>query len=89
RTDLAALSNGCFVYKIEYNKYPQSLEELLKPTEDWPNGFFSAENLPVDPWGNGYQYKNLEGTDKNYIIWSLGPNGVDEGGKGDDIVKVK
>jgi hypothetical protein len=89
RTDLAALSNGCFVYKIEYNKYPASLDELLKPTADWPSGFYSAEELPKDPWGNLYNYKNLQSEGQKYMIWSSGPNGIDESGTGDDIVKVK
>ncbi|MHC4941561.1 MAG: type II secretion system protein GspG [Planctomycetota bacterium] len=89
RTDLAALSNGCFVYKIEYNKYPASLDELLKPTKDWPSGFYSAKELPRDPWGKPYLYKNLQSEGKKYMIWSSGPNVIDESGAGDDIVKIK
>ena len=89
RADMANLSNGCFVYKIEFNEYPNSLEDLLKPTKDWPNGFYNEKELPKDPWGNPYNYKKLEEAGKNYVIWSFGPNGIDEKGMGDDIKKVK
>lgn len=45
----------------------------------------------VDPWGNPYDYLSVNGgapkhRERSYDLWSLGPNGVDDGGAGDDIV---
>jgi hypothetical protein len=42
----------------------------------------------LDSWGNPYQIKKIidKDTDESYyMIWSIGPNGIDEQGKGDDI----
>jgi len=87
RSDLAGLSNACFIYKIENNDmYPPSLEELLKPTDDWPDGIYKADKLPIDPWGNPYHYTK---SGSGYMVWSSGPNGIDEQGSGDDIAKKK
>jgi hypothetical protein len=89
RVDLSALFTACFVYKLEYDEYPESMEKLLITTEDYPNGFYNAEKLPMDPWGKPYLYKRQTGGDFKVMIWSTGANGLDEGGKGDDIAKKK
>ena len=31
----------------------------------------------------------FDGGDRKYMIWSCGPNGIDEKGEGDDLKKVK
>jgi len=89
RKDLGALTGACFVYKVEHGRYPDSLNDLLIPTEGYPNGFYPPKELPLDPWGGSYHYKKFSGGDHKYMIWSCGPNGVDDGGKGDDIAKIK
>lgn len=86
RTELAQLSSRCWVYHIEFGKYPNSLDDLLVPLKDWSKGILNADKLPVDVWGNPYYYKNLEAEGKSYRIWSGGPNGTDDGAEGDDIV---
>jgi len=87
--DIAQISAGCFIYKIEYDKFPDSIASLLKPNENWPNGFIEDDSILKDPWGNDYLYKSFSSGDKYYMIWSKGPNGADEGGQGDDVVKIK
>lgn len=44
-------------------------------------------NTPPDGWGRPLVYKNLEviGHGK-FLLYSLGPNGIDENGSGDDVV---
>lgn len=42
------------------------------------------EDLPVDAWGNEFQYSYQSG-DIKPKIWSFGPNRQDDGGSGDDI----
>lgn len=42
---------------------------------------------PVDAWGQPLRIAfdpNAHGA-RRYLVWSIGPNGVDEGGRGDDI----
>ena len=44
----------------------------------------------VDPWGKPYEYVSVNGgspkhREHSFDLFSLGPNGVDDGGTGDDI----
>jgi hypothetical protein len=44
----------------------------------------------VDPWGNPYGYISVNGGSpehrtRSYDLFSLGPNGEDDAGTGDDI----
>ena len=47
------------------------------------------ESLPwFDPWGNFYRcrwHPKFRGA-KRFTIWSIGPDGIDDGGRGDDVV---
>jgi hypothetical protein len=45
------------------------------------------DNLAVDPWGHPYVYKLVPdvGTPTEIRVYSIGPNGIDEDGLGDDI----
>ena len=45
----------------------------------------------IDPWGRPYAYVSVNGgapehRSKSYDVFSLGPNGQDDGGTGDDLV---
>jgi hypothetical protein len=82
--DLADVTASITVYIITNNKPPASLDELTKPTPDYPKGYTQGQPIPVDPWGHAYAY-TTDGKD-NYKIWSFGPNGVDDHGTGDDVV---
>ena len=85
--DFDLLSSGIVIYKVETGFYPESLDILLKPTKDYPHGFLTDRTaLPKDPWGRPYKYKR---TATGYRLWSVGPNGKDEGGKGDDILRAR
>ena len=64
---------------------------------DWagPYAEFKQDELKdgqvVDPWGNPYVYVSVNGgapqhRTKSFDLYSLGPNGTDDGGAGDDIV---
>ncbi len=85
--DFDLLSSGLVIYKVETGFYPETLDILLKPTQDYPHGFLPDRTaLPKDPWGRPYKYKR---TATGYRLWSVGPNGKDEGGKGDDILRAR
>ena len=83
---------GLEPYRLDVGNYPtteQGLEALMSPPEGvkskW-NGPY-LEEIPLDPWGNPYQYKypgskNVNGP-RGYDIWSMGPDGKQGGA--DDI----
>jgi hypothetical protein len=62
------------VFKAEHGSYPATLEDL-SPTylKTIPNDLFSAKPLIYSP------------TEKGFILYSVGPNMIDDGGAKDDI----
>ncbi len=62
-------------YKLDNYKWPDTLEELTEPDE---NGEPITKSIPLDPWGNEYEY-SVE-PDGTYLIVSFGADG-DEGGE--------
>jgi hypothetical protein len=89
KKDMGSLAGACTVYNIEHGNFPESLDKLLEPTDGYPDGFYPPKELPADPWGNPYNYVRFTEGQHRYMIWSCGPDGVDDKGKGDDIVKLK
>ncbi|MEO8453101.1 MAG: type II secretion system protein GspG [Gemmatimonadota bacterium] len=85
--DLAQISAGMTVYKISEGAYPSSIDDLVRPLANYPDGCLGKATAPVDPWGNAYRYKLNE--KKKPFLWSIGADGVDEQGAGDDIIKAK
>ena len=82
---LGEISAGMTVFKISEGRYPESIDDLVKPLADYPEGCLGKSEAPVDPWGNPYRFKlNAKGKPQ---LWSMGPDGVDQGGESDDIVK--
>lgn len=67
---LLALKVDVTVYRFDQGKYPADLATL---------GHTSAN----DGWGHALVYKL---TQTGFTLYSLGPNGVDDGGAGDDIL---
>lgn len=85
QADLQQLSAAMTVYKISQGAYPKELADLVKPLPDYEEGCLGKPELPLDPWGNGYRFRLNE--KKKPFLWSAGPNGLDEGGAGDDVAK--
>ncbi len=96
-TDAARAQIGLFktpltMYHLSLFTYPstqQGLEALLNPPSDLGNankwdGPYLEESVPVDPWGNPYQYESPgKYNTETYDIWSFGPDQSD--GTNDDI----
>lgn len=83
---LVSLKSGLTVYKIENGKFPASLDELLKATNEMPQGYLpTMKAIPADAWKHAFIYQ-LDPSGKSYRLRSAGPNGQDEDGKGDDIL---
>jgi general secretion pathway protein G len=92
RADIATFEQALEMYKLDNHHYPsteQGLQALVeKPSgspqpKTWnPSGYLKKSKLPVDPWGNEYQYLS-PGATSPFEIYSLGADGRD-GGEGYD-----
>ena len=72
------------VYRTEFGSPPSSLEDLVQPTDTYPGGFLEEGQVPHDGWGAALHFER-DVDAATYRVWSSGPNGIDEGGSGDDI----
>jgi general secretion pathway protein G len=78
-------------YRIHMGDYPSTAEglaALIAPpanhAERWRGPYLQDAKLPVDPWGEPYQYRYPGVKNKNgYDLWSKGPDKID--GTDDDI----
>ena len=82
--DIVNIEKAVTAYRMEYGRYPESLEALVSPPstgagEEEP----LLQRLPVDPWNNPYVY-GVE--NRKPIILTFGPDG--EQGTADDISNV-
>ncbi len=88
KAQVGLLSDPINRYRLDMNKYPQSLEDLWEEPSDstladkWSGPY--VEQLKADPWGNPYQYsaEGKKNTNK-FDFWSNGPDG--QSGTDDDI----
>ncbi|GAA6197999.1 type II secretion system major pseudopilin GspG [Pseudophaeobacter sp.] len=90
QADIAAISSAVQLYRLDNFRYPnteQGLAALVtRPAADpvpknWAeNGYM--DRLPIDPWGQPYQYLS-PGVHGDFDIFSYGANGV-SGGTGAD-----
>lgn len=75
KAQVEMLSSGVLSFKLDMNRYPTSLEELLKSTDPkWRGPYLSKQELPKDPWGKDYLYKT-PGDHGAFDLYSLGPDG--------------
>ncbi len=81
RADISLLESSLDRYRLQMFSYPtneQGLEALVEAPEGadasrYPEGGF-VRRLPLDPWGNPYQYEN-PGQHGSIDIYSLGADG--------------
>jgi general secretion pathway protein G len=82
KQDIVAIQSALDLYKLDNGMYPstdQGLQALVtKPAQppvprNWKSDGYLQE-LPVDPWGEAYQYLN---DDDKVKIFSYGPKGKD------------
>ena len=85
-----AISYAIKHFKYDFGRYPNQLNELLRPP---PTDGVDAkahpylelsQDLLIDPWGNHYQFLcPAQRSKEDFDLWSCGPNGVC--GDADDI----
>lgn len=93
KTQLRNVNNALDLYKLDNFNYP-STEQGLDALVNEPSGSPAAKNwnkdgylpnVPVDPWGNEYQYVS-PGSEGPFDLYSFGPDGKEGGSdEGADI----
>lgn len=94
QADIAQLRMQLGLFEQRYGRYPTDEDGGLIALLEKPNSIPETEwrrfgeNEPIDPWGNPYVY--LVGSrrvdkEREYNLYSMGPNGEDNGMKDDDI----
>ena len=83
KTQLVSLGVAIQVYRLDHsNAFPASLAELTKSEGGQPPYLSGALE---DGWGRAVRYRV---TEEGCRLWSLGPDGVDQEGGGDDLLHV-
>jgi len=93
KTDTAKLQisefgAGLDLIHLEIGRYPTTEEGLLSLSEEpagvvnWNGPYLKKNDIPLDPWGNAYQYRS-PGEHRDYDLYSLGRDNA-EGGENED-----
>ena len=87
KATLEQLSSALEFFKMDNNKYPDKLEDLLDmpsyaDSKKWPPGGY-LKKMPVDGWGKPFVYRPSGSQGRPFDLGSLGKDGL-EGGEGYD-----
>lgn len=91
RAQINALEKALDQYRLDVGAYPGTepgLDALVTRPQNQPKwaGPYLGKNVPLDPWGNPYQYR-APGEHGEYDLFSWGRDGKPGGtGDGADIV---
>jgi general secretion pathway protein G len=94
QAQISNLESVVEIYRMEQARFPtteQGLEALARPASSAPEprnfppgGYLKGGRIPIDPWGQDYQYAAPgEHNSHGYDIWSWGADGQ-PGGEGVD-----
>ena len=76
KAQVEMLSSGVMSFKVDMNRYPAKLEELIQMKDPkWRGPYLSKQTLPKDPWDRDYLYK-APGEHGAFDLYSLGPDGI-------------
>ncbi len=75
--DIRLLSAAVEFYRLDHHDYPEALTDLVEKELIYA--------LYPDRWGSDYNYR-VEPDGADFVIYSSGPNRVDEFGGGDDVM---
>lgn len=87
RTQIKNLEAALETYRMDNARFPtseQGLDALINPPPDVRNyqtgGYLRERRIPVDPWGNPYQYESPgQHNDHSFDLWSFGADGTPGG----------
>lgn len=82
---IESFASALDLFYLDYGRYPtnsEGLQALVKrpgSSSHWSGPYLKQANIPVDPWGNPYEY-HVPGKAGPYSITSAGPDGRGNGG---------
>lgn len=84
RTQIGLLKNAIQTYQLSVETYPPTLDALRVPPPDMQNstkwdGPYLDADVPLDPWGNPYQYAVPGSHNNDFDIWTVSPDGQEIG----------
>jgi len=85
KTEVANLSTGLDLFKLDVGRYPTSQEGLKAlltapvAVENWNGPYIKKANALNDPWGRQYKYLS-PGHHGDYDLYSTGPKGDESDG---------
>lgn len=93
RAQLDAFDKALQAYRVDTGRFPstaQGLRALVTQPSDEPRwrGPYMRDDIPVDPWGSAYQYRNPGTGTKDYDLLSYGRDRA-QGGSGEDADIVR
>lgn len=62
-------------YRLDVGDFPESLSELRQSNKKGWDGPYLPKSVPLDPWGNAYEYRTPGDNDNPYYLASLGKDG--------------
>jgi len=77
---IESLETACKLFKLDTGSYPSSLEALVSGSGR-KGGYLEKGKVPLDPWGNNYQYSS--GSD-DVEIWTTAKDGTRISNMGSD-----
>ena len=81
------LATSLDTYRLDLGDYPPNLAELRQSTRPGWDGPYLPRELPMDPWGNPYQYPVPGAASQPFSLRSFGKDGAPGGeGEAEDIV---
>jgi Type II secretion system (T2SS), protein G len=83
RSKLLRLRTALEVYHWDRSAYPNALLQLTEPSASYPQGYLDGAELPLDDWGHPFVYAIT--SEGGFLLRSMGPNGQDDRGEGDDV----
>lgn len=82
RHDEAALKaqniqKACVAFNISHDRFPEALDELVKPISGKGPLLEGGEAAITDPWNKPYQLELIEGPNdtKRVVVWTTTPEG--------------
>lgn len=81
KLSLKNINSAIQQFHMDIHQYPETLQDLVrKPlneelAKEWHSAYLQGKNVPVDPWGNAFQYRKTDGEEHPYELYSYGQNG--------------
>lgn len=88
KVQIESLSTSLELFKLDTGRYPtarEGLQALVQPpagVRNWNGPYLNKDQVPLDPWGNAYRYRQ-PGARGDFDIISFGADNR-EGGQGEN-----